>query len=86
MRRIVLTAVVSILEISLASGATAKLSEDAVNSAAFSDWAKSDKPDDPDPFIIRVQVLLDRAAISPGVIDGYPGDNLTKAILAFEAA
>ena len=84
MRKIVLTAIVSILEISLARGATAKLSEDAVNSAAFSDWAKSDKPDGPDPFIIRVQILLDRAAISPGVIDGYLGDNLTKAIRAFE--
>jgi lipoprotein-anchoring transpeptidase ErfK/SrfK len=84
MRRVVLAAIVSILEISLARSATAKLSEEAVNSATISDRAKNDKSDGPDPFIIRVQILLDRSAISPGVIDGYLGDNLTKAIRAFE--
>jgi lipoprotein-anchoring transpeptidase ErfK/SrfK len=39
----------------------------------------------PDPFLIRVQILLDRAHASPGVVDGYLGDNLSKAVKAFEA-
>lgn len=33
---------------------------------------------------VKVQVLLDRAGASPGVVDGIAGDNLTKALSAFE--
>lgn len=45
------------------------------------------KPEDsPDPFLIRVQVLLDRAHASPGVIDGRPGGNTEKAVRAYEEA
>ncbi|MEM7566122.1 MAG: L,D-transpeptidase [Pseudomonadota bacterium] len=41
--------------------------------------------DGPTPTMIKLQVLLDRAGISPGVIDGYKGDNVAKALQAFEA-
>jgi lipoprotein-anchoring transpeptidase ErfK/SrfK len=44
--------------------------------------AKSDKPD---PVIVMLQVLLDRAHVSPGVIDGRQGGNLNKAISALQS-
>ena len=49
------------------------------------DPGQTEKPENtPDPFLIRLQVLLDRAHASPGVIDGLPGGNTDKAIKAFE--
>jgi len=39
-----------------------------------------------DPAMIRLQVLLDRSRFSPGVIDGLAGDNVKKAIAAYEKA
>ncbi|WP_246217629.1 L,D-transpeptidase family protein [Jiella pacifica] len=44
-----------------------------------------DEPSQPDPFLIRLQILLDRAHVSPGVIDGFDGENTRKAIAAYEA-
>ena len=38
-----------------------------------------------DPQIIRLQVLLDRAGASPGVVDGLYGENVSKAVAGFEA-
>ncbi len=37
----------------------------------------------PSPLLIRVEVLLDRAHFSPGVIDGRPGGNLNNALAAY---
>jgi lipoprotein-anchoring transpeptidase ErfK/SrfK len=42
-------------------------------------------PGDQSPMILKLQVMLDRAHASPGVIDGYNGDNVSKAVAAVEA-
>ncbi|WP_378948117.1 L,D-transpeptidase family protein [Mesorhizobium sp. ANAO-SY3R2] len=60
----------------------ADLTPQTVNTATFSEWDHSWAG--PDPFVIRVQVLLDRARFSPGIIDGIVGDNLKEAVGTFE--
>ena len=57
------------------------LTPQAVNNAAFSPLPKDGIAS---PFLIRAEVLLDRADASPGVIDGLAGNNFEKAIDIFE--
>jgi hypothetical protein len=48
--------------------------------------ASTEAPDAADPGLIRVQVLLDRSAFSPGVIVGLPGENTRQAVAAWRKA
>src|SRR5579862_2080484 len=55
----------------------------AIEAARFAD---SLPPDGQRRLLIKVEVLLDRAHFSPGVIDGTPGENLHNALAAYAQA
>jgi lipoprotein-anchoring transpeptidase ErfK/SrfK len=72
------------LALALACGGTlaAKLDLAAVNQAQFSE----SQPKGVDPMVLRAQILLDRARLSPGLIDGRFSNNFSKAVAAFQSA
>ncbi|OWV72743.1 hypothetical protein ATY76_08020 [Rhizobium sp. R339] len=77
-----------VLLFSLDTANALELSPESVNTASLDSLAteRPKKPSpDPDPAIVRLQVLLDRAGASPGVIDGLYGENVGKAVAGFAA-
>jgi len=73
---------------SFSGAAAAEIGPEAINDASLDSIAAAPPAaasKDPDPAIIRLQVLLDRAGASPGVIDGFYGENVSKALAGFEA-
>lgn len=73
-----------VFAVSATASAAAGLSREDVNTAGLSDFSESPQEGEPHAFLIRLQILLDRKHVSPGVIDGLMGDNLKKALEAFE--
>jgi lipoprotein-anchoring transpeptidase ErfK/SrfK len=59
--------------------AATSLTAEAINKATFETGAKPGSA-----IFIKVDVLLDRAGFSPGVIDGRDGENFKKAVRAFQ--
>ncbi len=58
-----------------------ELTLETINAVTLEDLVEADAPQ---PVILKAQILLDRANISPGVIDGWAGENVAKAVRAFE--
>ncbi|WP_133710227.1 L,D-transpeptidase [Rhizobium sp. BK313] len=75
------------LVLSFGGAAAVELGPEVINTAPLASIA-AERPSkaapDPDPAIVRLQVLLDRAGSSPGVVDGYYGENVSKAVAGFE--
>ncbi|WP_184497862.1 MULTISPECIES: L,D-transpeptidase family protein [Rhizobium] len=74
------------LAFSVGGAAAREFRPEEINTASIASIG-TDKPApaDPDPAMVRLQVLLDRAGSSPGVIDGLSGENVDKAVAGFEA-
>jgi len=67
----------------LATTADARQRSQSVTMASVNDseWQARGKPSA--SLLVKLQILLDRAHASPGVIDGNQGENTRKAIVAF---
>jgi lipoprotein-anchoring transpeptidase ErfK/SrfK len=71
----------ALILVAAAPGAAAQVSDpDMVNAAAFDDQSG----DPSEAVILKLQILLDRARISPGVIDGRMGESTRNALREFE--
>jgi lipoprotein-anchoring transpeptidase ErfK/SrfK len=85
LRHLLLAMAIASLAAPLAPEAAAP-KRDSLNAASIDDGAKT-----PDlsrgahgPAVVRAQILLDRAWFSPGEIDGGFGENMRKAVAAFQ--
>jgi lipoprotein-anchoring transpeptidase ErfK/SrfK len=67
------------LLIAVLPAASHALTADVINSAEIDGETDEGRS----PVVMRLQVMLDRAHFSPGVIDGFPGGNTEKALRAY---
>jgi lipoprotein-anchoring transpeptidase ErfK/SrfK len=61
----------------------AQLNKEAIEAATFEQGQALPQADELSPLGFKLQVLLDRARISPGIIDGYYGMNVEVAVRTF---
>lgn len=65
----------------LASSPAFALTPDEIETATFDG---GELPEGQSGLTVKLQVLLDRAGISPGIVDGYKGDMSESALRGFE--
>lgn len=75
---------ISALALLVGLAPVAGLAEITPDSIASASYEGGELPDGQSAITAKVQLLLDRADISPGVIDGYRGGMTVSAISAFE--
>lgn len=68
---------------SMAAASADELSREAVEDATFAEADPLPPADQQTPLAFKLQVLLDRAGISPGILDGYYGMNVEVAVRTF---
>lgn len=68
-----------------ASESSTDLSTSSMQSDETAETGEDEEDDGQDALTAKLQILLDRAGISPGVIDGYKGGMSETALRAFEA-
>jgi lipoprotein-anchoring transpeptidase ErfK/SrfK len=81
MFRQAITAVAVALSVTAASAQ--ELSREAIENATFAEGDALPSADRQSPLGFKLQVLLDRARISPGILDGYYGMNVEVAVRTF---
>ena len=81
MQRLRIAALAAAAALLALPGGAAELDRGAIDAASYDGGPL---PDGQNPLVVKLQVLLDRAGVSPGVIDGWWGENVENAIRAFE--
>lgn len=76
-----ITAVAVALSVTAASAQ--ELSREAIENATFAEGDALASADQRSPLGFKLQALLDRAGISPGILDGYYGMNVEVAVRTF---
>jgi lipoprotein-anchoring transpeptidase ErfK/SrfK len=83
MNRLAIIGAVLLAAAGLASPAAAQLTKEAVNAASYEE-GQAIPTGERSPLVFKLQTLLDRAHLSPGVLDGYWGENVEKAVTTFQ--
>jgi lipoprotein-anchoring transpeptidase ErfK/SrfK len=65
----------------LPAASASALTPEGINAA---EYEGGPLPDDQSAITAKVQILLDRIGASPGVVDGYSGENVEKAVRGAE--
>jgi lipoprotein-anchoring transpeptidase ErfK/SrfK len=77
----------AIIAVAVAMSVTAasaqELSREAIEEATFAEGDALPSADQQSPLGFKLQVLLDRTRISPGILDGYYGKNVEVAVRTF---